>query len=245
MAKKAISASGYPMEVLTPGDIPGSTITVSQISDATDTGKALLKASDGEAAMKSLENADGDITLGSGLVFKAAAVTDEHIIEFRFGDDDGKADASIMANANAQGGAIALAVRGENDPVPVNIITLTAAGAKNLIIGHPDFSLHVGKAQVDISNITAFAKSVVECATAEALRTLIGGGTSNLAIGTTATTAKAGNWTPESADLPAATTGAIGGVKMAAAMADLTAAPTQADFNGLLAKLRASGALAP
>ncbi|HBC7422610.1 TPA: hypothetical protein KEY88_005403 [Serratia marcescens] len=96
---------------------------------------------------------------------------------------------------------------------------------------------------VDISNITAFAKSVVECATAEALRELIGAGASNLAIGTTSTTAKAGDWKPASADLPAATTGAIGGVKMAAAMADLTAAPTQADFNGLLAKLRASGVL--
>lgn len=35
-----------------------------------------------------------------------------------------------------------------------------------------------------------------------------------------------------------------GVVKQAAAIADLTAAPTQADFNGLLAKLRAAGQLA-
>lgn len=44
--------------------------------------------------------------------------------------------------------------------------------------------------------------------------------------------------------LPAATPEALGGVKQAEAIADLTAEPTMADFNGLLAKLRASGLLA-
>ncbi|KNC94018.1 hypothetical protein GM31_16790 [Trabulsiella odontotermitis] len=58
---------------------------------------------------------------------------------------------------------------------------------------------------VDISNITSFAKSVVECATAEALRTLIGAGTSNLAIGATSTTAKAGDYQPTVADISDAT----------------------------------------
>jgi hypothetical protein len=41
--------------------------------------------------------------------------------------------------------------------------------------------------------------------------------------------------------LPAATTGTIGGVKKLAAIADLTAAPTQDDFNKLLAAMRAAG----
>lgn len=44
--------------------------------------------------------------------------------------------------------------------------------------------------------------------------------------------------------LPAATTEALGGVKQAAAVADAAAAPTQTDFNGLLAALRAAGILA-
>lgn len=44
--------------------------------------------------------------------------------------------------------------------------------------------------------------------------------------------------------LPAATTSALGGVKMAAAVADATAAPTMEEFNGLLASLRAAGILA-
>lgn len=44
--------------------------------------------------------------------------------------------------------------------------------------------------------------------------------------------------------LPAATTSALGGVKMAAAVADAAAAPTVEEFNGLLASLRAAGILA-
>lgn len=41
--------------------------------------------------------------------------------------------------------------------------------------------------------------------------------------------------------LPAATTSALGGVKMAAAVADAAAAPTKEEFNALLAALRAAG----
>ena len=44
--------------------------------------------------------------------------------------------------------------------------------------------------------------------------------------------------------LTAATTEALGAVKQMAAIADLSAAPTQEDFNGLLAKLRTAGMLA-
>lgn len=44
--------------------------------------------------------------------------------------------------------------------------------------------------------------------------------------------------------LPAATTSALGGVKMAAAVANVAAAPTMEEFNGLLASLRAAGILA-
>ncbi|ELM3659791.1 hypothetical protein RYR38_003254 [Edwardsiella piscicida] len=46
------------------------------------------------------------------------------------------------------------------------------------------------------------------------------------------------------AAVTAATPTVMGAVKQSAAITDLTAAPTQADFNGLLAKLRAAGILA-
>lgn len=55
-------------------------------------------------------------------------------------------------------------------------------------------------------------------------------------VGTTATTAMAGNKVP--------TTTQRGGVLQQTATADLAAAPTQADFNALLAKLRSAGVLA-
>lgn len=44
--------------------------------------------------------------------------------------------------------------------------------------------------------------------------------------------------------LPAATTAALGGVKQAAAVEDVAAAPTMEEFNALLASLRAAGILA-
>ena len=52
-------------------------------------------------------------------------------------------------------------------------------------------------------------------------------------VGTTSTTAMAGNKVP--------TTTQRGGVLLQAAQADSAAAPTQAEFNALLAKLRAAG----
>ena len=44
--------------------------------------------------------------------------------------------------------------------------------------------------------------------------------------------------------LPAATTAALGGVKQAAAVEDVAAAPTMEEFNALLAALRTAGILA-
>lgn len=47
-----------------------------------------------------------------------------------------------------------------------------------------------------VAGVGTVGLQVAKAATAQAARTAIGAGTSNLAIGTTATTAKAGNWTP-------------------------------------------------
>lgn len=56
-----------------------------------------------------------------------------------------------------------------------------------------------------LSGAGTIGKTVMKAATAEAARTAIGAGTSNLTIGTTATTAKAGNYAP-----PTVTTSANG-----------------------------------
>lgn len=88
----------------------------------------------------------------------------------------------------------------------------------------------------DISDATTTGKALIKSASAAAARDAIGAGRSNLAIGTGADTAMAGNKT--------ATNSERGGVLLQPAIADLTAAPTQANFNALLAALRAAGVLA-
>lgn len=74
-------------------------------------------------------------------------------------------------------------------------------------------------------------------ATAAAARTAIGAGTgngsSNLAIGATASTAMAGNKVPTATQR--------GGVLLQADIVDLEAEPTMEDYNALLAKLRSAG----
>ena len=51
----------------------------------------------------------------------------------------------------------------------------------------------------DVQGVGATGLTVAKATTAQEARTAIGAGTSNLTIGTTATTAKAGNWTPPNA----------------------------------------------
>jgi hypothetical protein len=91
----------------------------------------------------------------------------------------------------------------------------------------------------DITDATTVGRDVLTAADAAAARTAIGAGTSNLTIGTTASTAKAGDYTP-----PNAATGTRGLVLMGAAVADATDSNDIVDqFNALLASLRAAGSL--
>jgi hypothetical protein len=72
-----------------------------------------------------------------------------------------------------------------------------------------DLSNYYNKSEVDAkvatkttdSTITTTGRNVITAATAAAARTAIGAGTSNLAIGTTSTTAKAGDYAPAIADV--------------------------------------------
>jgi len=93
-----------------------------------------------------------------------------------------------------------------------------------------------GAGSVAWADITGKPAVIAAGANQAAARTAIGAGTSNLEIGTTATTAMAGNRTP--------TTTIRGGVLQQAAIANLSAAPTQGDINAILAALRAAGVIA-
>lgn len=52
-----------------------------------------------------------------------------------------------------------------------------------------------------ITDATAVGKSVLTATTADAARTAIGAGTSDLVVGTTASTAKAGDYTPTTSEV--------------------------------------------
>jgi hypothetical protein len=85
-----------------------------------------------------------------------------------------------------------------------------------------------------LSDSTVVGRSVLTAADAATARAAIGAGTSSLALGTTSTTAKAGDYTP-----PDAATGTKGLVQLAGDLAGTAAAPT---VPGLAGKLDTSAA---
>jgi hypothetical protein len=85
-------------------------------------------------------------------------------------------------------------------------VNASAAIAQSKIAGlTTDLAGKAGTAHVhtatDISDSTATGRSVLLATDATAARTAIGAGTSNLALGTTSTTAKAGDYAPTKADV--------------------------------------------
>lgn len=87
------------------------------------------------------------------------------------------------------------------------------AGTSNLAVGTGASNAKAGNwvpAAADISDASAVGRSVITSASQSAARTAIGAGTSNLALGTTSATAKAGDYSP-----PAATEAVSGIVELA------------------------------
>ncbi|MNU33603.1 hypothetical protein D3C71_221660 [compost metagenome] len=92
-----------------------------------------------------------------------------------------------------------------------------------------------------ITDSTAVGRAVLTAASQAAARTAIGAGTSSLVLGTTAGTAKAGDYAP-----PNAAGATRGLVLQAAAVVDATDEATAvAQLNALLASLRTAGSLTP
>lgn len=82
------------------------------------------------------------------------------------------------------------------------VLTLGGGGAVASVAGKTGT---VTLTSADLTDSTATGRSVVTAATAAAARTAIGAGTSSLALGTTAGTAKAGDYAPTRADISDAT----------------------------------------
>lgn len=98
------------------------------------------------------------------------------------------------------------------------------AGTSSLVVGTGAGDAKAGNYQptsANISDSTAVGRSVLTAVDASAARTAIGAGTSNLALGTTSSTAKAGDYAP-----PAATTGATGLIQLAGMLGGTATSPT-------------------
>lgn len=111
--------------------------------------------------------------------------------------------------------------------------TAIGAGTSSLALGTTSTTAKAGDYQptaANISDSTATGRSVLTAASAAAARTAIGAGTSSLAVGTTSTDAKAGNWLPAWTDLqgiaPAASATASGLVELATSAETTTGTDT-------------------
>lgn len=83
-----------------------------------------------------------------------------------------------------------------------DIITLPGGDYVMVLVKGGDSGGGTGSVTSDqITDASTVGKSVLTAANAAAARTAIGAGTSNLALGTTSTTAKAGDWKPAAADI--------------------------------------------
>lgn len=132
-------------------------------------------------------------------------------------------DAAVLTHIEDAIAATSTAV----DAIPASFVTYDGTNLKQNGAVVPISTGGAGSGFVAASGITdstAVGRAVVTAADAAAARTAIGAGTSNLAIGTTSTTAKAGNYAPASVDITDAT---------AAGRALLTAADAAAQRTAL------------
>lgn len=110
------------------------------------------------------------------------------------------------------------------------------AGTSSLSLGTTSSTAKAGDYQpaaADISDSTATGRSVITAASAAAARSAIGAGTSDLAIGTTSSTAKAGNYVPAWGDVsgkPATFAPTIGTTSSTAKAGNYT--PTWSEVSG-------------
>lgn len=134
--------------------------------------------------------------------------------------------------------------RAQTSPMLRDLLALGVLrmSADNSTILLPDGSPYVpGSGSVAWADITGKPAVIASGADQAAARASIGAGTSNLALGTSNTTAKAGDYAP-----PNAAAGTRGLVLQGAAVANaVDTTDVVAQFNALLASLRTAGSLLP
>lgn len=101
-------------------------------------------------------------------------------------------------------------IRSERAAITGPLASLTTTDKSNLVAAINEVLAAVGSGGSitadSITDATTVGKAVIRAADAAAARTAIGAGTSSLAIGTTSTTAKAGDYQPTAANISDSTT---------------------------------------
>ncbi|MGO3395325.1 MAG: hypothetical protein ACTINL_02375 [Serratia proteamaculans] len=168
-----------PAKILGAGSGDGS-VTVENITDATDAGKSVLLAANVEAIRTLLaalgntgdQTLDGTLTITDGLIIRSPNQTVGEVISFQFGEDDGVIDVAIRATATPDNhGQLALGVRDSTNNV-VNAITIDGNGKQIMVLA--GYKLLVGPSGTDISKLTPFGGQLLACQDAAAVKTLLG-----------------------------------------------------------------------
>ena len=209
----------------------------SNISDSTTVGRALIVAVDAATARTAI--GAGTSNLAIGTTSTTAKAGDYQPTSANITDATSAATASVVVKRDAAGRAqfaspsaaadvaIKSYVDGKtwtastiSDSTTVGRSVLTAAdaptartaigaGTSNLAIGTTNTTAKAGDYQptaANISDATTVGRAVLTAVDAATARTTIGAGTSNLALGTTSTTAKAGDYQPAAANISDSTT---------------------------------------
>lgn len=162
--------------------------TAADISDATATGRSVLTAADATSARTAIGAGTGNSNLALGTTSTTAKAGDY------------QPTSADISDSSAVGRSVLTAA----DEAAAR--TAIGAGTSNLAVGTGAADAKAGNYQpaaADISDATTVGQNVLTAADAAAARTAIGAGTgnSNLALGTTSTTAKAGDYQPSASDI--------------------------------------------
>ncbi|QQN36625.1 hypothetical protein JHW33_08460 [Rahnella aceris] len=158
----------------------GGTVTVADISDATELGKDILLTVDVPTLLAQIsalgstgdQVLDGKLQLNHQLMLKSVQQTDANVVAFCFGEDDGVIDVAIKATGTIDNhGQIALSVRDDSGNL-INAITVD--GDSKAVLFQPGYKVYIGNSAVEISKITAFGGQLLACQDAAAVKALLG-----------------------------------------------------------------------
>jgi len=153
-----------------------------------------------------VDDAEYERLLQLGLVYSGNPVAPaadfyDGVVADRVGESGSLTQQAVDARVAAAGGSVSDATTSGKGVVQLAGDLAGTAAAPTVTGGS-----HHGHTASQISDATTVGRSVLTAADAATARTAIGAGTSSLALGTTSTTAKAGNYQPAASNISDSTT---------------------------------------